>query len=63
MIFDIQEDAKELTREEFLKYVDDQEMCPWFYDLNEISDCPGGNSTVCGRCWNQAIKNVRFKGE
>ncbi|MBO0575120.1 hypothetical protein EXQ42_09590 [Clostridium botulinum] len=68
---DINKIAKEMTREEFLEseYVIDKDeedeekdfiyyKCPNNYGLKE-SDC----YCICGECWENAIKDIKFKGD
>lgn len=58
----IEELAKEMTLEEFLKYVDDEEICPDDYKLSSSATCDdGGTLQTCHNCWKEALKDIKFK--
>ena len=63
----IQELAQEMTKEEFLKYADDEQLCPITFKLNGSIDeknCDEGqDNDECRECWNEAIKDIHFKDE
>lgn len=73
----INEIAKEMTREEFLSYIDEEGwlVLPKKFNINPI-DCPYklklkdfGNTDIqcdiskCKRCWAESIKNIKFKDD
>lgn len=63
----IQELAQKMTKEEFLKYADDEQLCPITFKLNGSIDeknCDEGqDNDECRECWNEAIKDIHFKDE
>lgn len=66
---DIEEIAKEYTREEFLEEAkqrqmgkfDNEEDCPEFFNLTNIEECEP--YVDCEKCWINAVKDIKFKGE
>lgn len=57
----IQEIAQEMTKGEFIKNVDDNEMCPSDFNLSN-GDCNSGDDIEeCHNCWFNAIKDIKFK--
>lgn len=63
----IQELAREMSKEEFLKYVDDEGLCPITFNLNGSIDdknCNSGEDTEeCHTCWNEALQGIKFKDD
>lgn len=63
----IQELSQEMTKERFLKYVDDEGLCPITLNLNGSIDeknCNEGNDTEeCHTCWNEALQGIKFKDD
>ena len=59
----IQELATEMTKEEFLNYADNEEICPHDYDLkdNEEECSDGTDISICHKCWSAATENIQFK--
>jgi hypothetical protein len=58
----IEELAQEMTLEEFLKYVDNEQQCPDDYKLIPSDTCDDGcTPQKCGDCWNTALKDTKFK--
>ena len=61
----IKELAQEMTKEEFLKHVDDEGECPHKYGLDgsiDKKDCNGGfDIEECHNCWNKATKDIKFR--
>ncbi|HDK7215210.1 TPA: hypothetical protein PTV45_000570 [Clostridium botulinum] len=57
---DLKEIAEEVNRNDFLDIVSDEEFeyCPGHMELCNTEDCHEG----CGECWENAIKNIKFKG-
>lgn len=72
---DINKIAKEMTREEFLEsdYIlnkDNEDdfisyKCPYELEINNIekSECEKNTPFSCEKCWKNAIKDIKFKGE
>lgn len=72
---DINKIAKEMTREEFLEsdYIlnkDNEDdfisyKCPYELEINNIekSECEKNTPFSCEKCWENAIKDIKFKGE
>ncbi|ENK0558024.1 hypothetical protein AB2T19_002833 [Clostridium botulinum] len=58
---DLKEIAEEVNRNDFLDIVSDGkfEYCPGHMELCNTEDC----DKVCWECWENAIKNIKFKGE
>lgn len=60
----IQELAQEMSEGEFLKYVDNKQLCPHEFKLS-IADgivCDSGDTIdLCHECWNEATKDIKFK--
>ena len=60
----IQDLTQEMTKEKFIKYVDDEQLCPENFNLQENENCNGGgNLTECHTCWNEALRDIHFKDE
>jgi hypothetical protein len=58
----IEELSQEMTLEEFLEYVDDEQCCPDDYKLIPSTTCDDGETQQkCGDCWNIALKDIKFK--
>ncbi|MEY8001183.1 hypothetical protein AB8U03_13460 [Clostridium sp. Mt-5] len=59
----IEELSQKMTLEEFLKYVDDEILCPNNFGLTDDAvKCDDGNTLeICHNCWNEALKNIKFK--
>lgn len=58
----IEELTQEMTLEEFLKYVDDEDLCPDDYKLIPDTACDDGcTPQKCSDCWKEALKDTKFK--
>lgn len=58
----IQEYAVEMTREEFIKMMDQNEVCPNNYNLAERDGCSGDQDLdTCHKCWEMALQGITFK--
>lgn len=58
----IQEYAVEMTREEFIKMMDQNEVCPNNYNLAERDGCSGDQDLdACHKCWEMALQGITFK--
>jgi hypothetical protein len=58
----VEEYSKEMTREEFDKFTEAQELCPSDFGLEDA----GGDevcSNDCIGCWNDALVGIMFKAE
>ncbi|AUN19988.1 hypothetical protein RSJ22_00380 (plasmid) [Clostridium botulinum] len=63
---DLKEISKEITREEFLKKaINYNRYCPGQINLKDCSnsDDYSCSTTPCYSCWENAIKDIKFKGE
>ena len=56
--------TKQMTRDEFLKKYS-KNNCPSTVGLNDIDkyECDSFNQIICDRCWEQSLKDVKFKGD
>lgn len=51
----------EMTKENFIDYVNEEELCPNNFGLNDSEICDGGDKlTTCTNCWKCAIANMEF---
>lgn len=51
----------DMTKDEFMTYVNKNEMCPFEFDLKGTIICEeGSNEKECTRCWEDAVKDVEF---
>lgn len=58
----IQEYAVEMTREEFIKMVDNKDVCPCWCDLKDAPGCSGDQDLdTCHKCWEMALRGITFK--
>ncbi|MBV4417143.1 hypothetical protein [Clostridium tyrobutyricum] len=59
----IEELSKEMALDEFLKYVDDETLCPNNLGLTDDTvNCDDGDTLeICHNCWNTALKGIEFK--
>ena len=54
--------ANHCSKEEFIEMIKDTDACPGFFSL--IGDPTGClNKKVCERCWEQALKDIKFLEE
>lgn len=53
---------KELTRNEFVKKVVSQGICPLYFGLDNTERC-NTYKISCTKCWLNAVKDITFKGE
>ena len=66
---DIKEFTKTMTREQFLSFevkgYRGGGMCPGSFRLEEFKrgKCLPGTFRNCKKCWDKALKNIKFKGE
>ena len=60
MLKTVEEYSKEMTRGEFDKFTELEELCPSHLDLKEVDseECDIEN---CTKCWNQALVGIEFK--
>lgn len=60
MLKTVEEYSKEMTREEFDKFTEVEELCPSALGLRDIGpeECDIDN---CMKCWNQALVGIEFK--
>lgn len=58
MLKTVEEYSKEMTREEFDKFTEVEELCPSNLGLNDCDHCDIEN---CIKCWNQALVGIEFK--
>lgn len=60
MLKTVEEYSKEMTRLEFDKFTELEELCPSHLGLKEVDseECDIEN---CTKCWNQALVGVEFK--
>jgi len=64
MLKTIDELAKEMTKNEFLKYTNNNELCPSNFGLRDATGCnEGENLDICNNCWNEVLRDVHFKDE
>lgn len=55
----VEEYSKEMTREEFDRFTEKEELCPSAFALNDSSeDCITND---CIGCWNKALVGIEFK--
>ena len=57
----VEEYSKEMTREEFDKFTEEQELCPHNLNLKSFMDGKGECNYNCGSCWNDALVGIMFK--
>ena len=58
----IQELVAEMTKEEFIKMMDQNEVCPNNYNLVERDGCSGDQDLdTCHKCWEMALQGITFK--
>lgn len=54
----VEEYSQEMTREEFDKFTEVEELCPSNFGLNDLGDkC----TQECDICWNKALTGIEFK--
>lgn len=53
----VEEYSREMTREEFDMFTEEQELCPSAMGLNDVSEC----FNQCESCWNNALVGITFK--
>lgn len=60
MLKTVEEYSKEMTREEFDKFTEVEELCPSNLGLKEVDsqECDIKN---CTKCWNKALVGIEFK--
>lgn len=54
----VEEYSKEMTREEFDKFTELEELCPNAFALKDFENCYGEE---CTDCWNNALVGIEFK--
>lgn len=54
----VEEYSKEMTREEFDKFTEVEELCPHNFGLKDHEGC---NGVICKDCYDQALVGIQFK--
>jgi hypothetical protein len=68
-LIDIKDYVNKMTREEFINYTDEGELCPDNFNLSGFENtdsekCSAGdNLETCHKCFNAALKDIKFKDE
>ena len=60
MLKTVEEYSKEMTREEFDRFTEVEELCPSNLGLKEV-DSEECNIENCNKCWNKALVGIEFK--
>lgn len=58
MLKTVEEYSKEMTREEFDKFTEVEELCPNDFGLKDHEEC---NGIICKECYDQALVGIQFK--
>jgi len=53
----VEEYSREMTREEFDKFTEEQELCPSNMGLNDVNEC----FNQCESCWDNVLVGITFK--
>lgn len=59
----VEEYSREMTRVEFDKFTESEELCPGEFNLSEKTkyECDPSISDCCLGCWNAALVGINFK--
>lgn len=58
MLKTVEEYSREMTREEFDKFTEVEELCPHNFGLLDHEGC---NGIICKECYNKALVGIEFK--
>ena len=58
MLKTVEEYSKEMTREEFDKFTEIEELCPHNFGLIDHKKC---NGVICKECYDKALVGIEFK--
>lgn len=58
MLKTVEEYSKEMTREEFDRFTEVEELCPHNFGLKDHEGC---NGVICKECYDQALVGIQFK--
>lgn len=58
MLKTVEEYSKEMTREEFDRFTEVEELCPHNFGLKDHKGC---NGVICKECYDQALVGIEFK--
>lgn len=58
MLKTVEEYSKKMTREEFDRFTEVEELCPHNFGLKDHEGC---NGVICKECYDQALVGIEFK--
>ena len=56
----VEEYSKEMTREQFDRFTEQEQLCPAAFALEELKSCSGDSTSECKECWSRALIGIEF---
>lgn len=56
----VEEYSKEMTRERFDRFTEQEQLCPAAFALENFKNCSGDSTSECKECWNKALVGIEF---